>query len=523
MKNKILCALISSAMIISTIPISAAAETTYASANDFIKSVLKTATTNIGSTSKDTAIDNVVGNITTNGDEVLYEGNSIGYWYIDDSDCLYSDSSKTTAVIENGANGYTVDASLLSNFLEDVNEDIVEVYEPTSTNWSKIIGKYDVTLGDTVIPMSNWVDFSNKPDDYFINISRITGITAKGDSNNEGRIIWAFSWLVNENGELYISTGIEGAGIYSGNNRMAKQQHTFGSDTASYDYFRVNNDTDFALSSHSWITLDAKVGTTVIDPTFSFSKDASLADTKIGDSDIETFNTLRSINDPSIAYTGTIDNATNYGVVYFITTNDSLFNFATMHNNFWTTFETTKTVNGNEILAKRISKISNLGDSDALVISTSGWTVNGISIDNYIGTQFITDIDGAADMGVSVEVESKSFKVTLPTTLPVYISQDGTVTTATNAEILNESNAAISITDVDINAKSGSDWTHVDTTPSTESGSKEFSFTTSLNPGDVLAAKATLPFTYDAAFSPDIFELENIDIANVVLTFGWAN
>ena len=523
MKNKFISAILGGALLVTATltPISASAETTYASAGDFIEDVLKTATSNIASSTKETAIDTVVGNITTNGDEVLYEGNSIGYWFSDDSDCLYRDTSKTEALIEDTGNGYAIDSALLSEFLTDVNEGFTEVYEPTSTDWSKIIGKYDVTLGDTVIPMNNWIDFSNKPDDYFVNISRTTGITAKSENSGEGRIVWAFSWLVDENGELYLSSGVEGTGLYNNAGTMLKQQHAFGSNTNSFGKF-LTDDGNVVSASYSWITMGAKAGTSIIDPTFSLSTDASLTDTKVGKNDDETFNTLRSINDPSIIYAGTIDEAKNCGIAYFITTNigDAI---ATEHNNFWTTFETTKTVKGNSTLVKRISKISNLGDSDVLVVSPTGWTVNGTDVDIFLGTQSITDIDGTADMGVAVEVESKSFKVTLPTTLPVYISQDGTVTTATNTEILNESNAAISITDVDINAKSGSDWTHVDTSPSTESGSKEFSFTTSLNPGDVLAAKATLPFTYDAAFSPDIFELENIDIANVVLTFGWAN
>lgn len=531
MKNKVISALLSGALFITTLtPISASAETTYATVNDFIEDVMKIATSNITSTTKEEAIDNVVNNITITGDEVFYEGNSIGYWYSDDSDTLYSDLGKTSTLIDNNGTGYIVDSALLSDFLTDINGELVEKYEPTSTDWSKIIGKYDVTLGNTTIPVDNWVDITDVTNSNYINISRITGVTIKKGSTTW---IMAFSWLVDENGELYISSGIEGVGStidrYS---KIGIIKHTSGStygDIASSFSILNSSQGIYCDNGYHWITLDASTTASVIDPTFSISKDATLNDKQTGRADDESFNTFRNINDPSLVYTGTIDEAKSCGIAYYTLNGLTAYDdsselvFMNNHNNFWTTFEASQTVTGNTLLTKRLSKISNLNSTDTLTISSNGWEINGIDVDTFLGTQENTVAGGATDMGVNIEVETKNFKAVLPTTLPVFVNRDGTIVTATNAAIKNESNDDIIITDLEINARPGGDWTLVNTTPSQEASAKEFSFSTSLNIGNVINKDAELSFTYTAAFSPSIYDCENLDAATVTVTLDWAD
>lgn len=540
MNHKIISTILSSALMISALSLlmNASAETTYASAGDFLENVMKMATSNITSETKETAINNVVSNITVTGNEVFYETESIGYWFSDASDTLYKDAEKTVTLIESGQNGgYVIDSSLLSELLTDVNDGITETYEPTSTDWSKIIGKYDITLGDTVIPMNNWVEISVDSTEEWatfpsignnsINISRITGVTIQNISS-EMDYVMAFSWLVDQNGELYISNNIETIGKCWGTIYVSKLTHGFGE--ASTTEMLPTNMQSYQTSDYPWITLGARITTTVIDPSFSYSRNASLLDKQSSKADDASYNILRNVNDPSIIYSGTLAESTHCGIAYFIKNYDfsdrnatGFSKLATEHNNFWTTFETTKTVVGNSTLVKRISKISNLNTTDVLVVSPTGWTVNGTDVDIFLGTQTNTVPGGATDVDVNIEIENKNFVVTLPTALPVFVSRNGDIHTATNATILNESNAAVKITDLAISAKPDSDWTLVDANPSQEAGMKEFSFNTSLSVDNTINAGADLPFTYNAAFSPEIYNCENFSAATVTITLDWAN
>lgn len=536
MKHRIFSAVLSTALLLSTslTPITASAETVYASAEELLNDVIEMACKNIDSSTKDTAIDSVISKITVVDDEVFYDSESIGYWYSESSNVLYTDSSKTDMQIEEVSDTFAVDASLLSKLLTDVNNELTEVYTPTSTDWSKIIGKYDVALGNVTIPADNWVDFSDKSDDYFINISRITGITISGpeDTSKKDWVV-AFSWLVDENNELYISSGIEaiGKGYSVGNHNIVKHSHEFGKTEVANNTYPFINNGGASYLTYPWITLDAVTTTTAIDATFSASNNASLTDTKTMKVDNEAFNALYRVNDPSISYTGTIDDATNWGIAYYISEmgsdpslpSDIVSSMIESHNNFWTTFETSKTIVGNSLLTKRISKLNSLNSTDLLTISYTGWDVNGLDIDTFLNTQSTIMAGGTVDVDATAEVEGLNFKATLPTALPIYISRSGSVTTATNAEIKNESNSAIAITNLEINAKPGSDWTLVNTTPSQEKDAKEFSFTTSLNINDTINVNDSLPFTYEAAFSPEIYNLTELNVATVSITLDWAS
>ncbi len=536
MRNKIISAFLGGALLAVTVltpTINVSAETTFSSADELIEDVLTTAIADIASSTKDAAIDAVTADITITNDEIFYDGASIGYWYSDSSDCLYADSARTETLIEGETNGYTVDPDLLTELLTDVNAGLTETYEPTTSDWSKIIGKYDITLGDIMIPADNWAELPTDGSEY-VNISKLTGVTTNspytGGTAFKKNWVFAFSWLIDENGSLYISSGITSVGSNGINTAttMNKLTHIIGSDTLTSGYVKKADGSGGALTTvYNWITLGANITTTSIDPVFTLATDQTLATEVSIQGNDETFTTLRSIDDPSLTYSGNIADANKQGVAWFVydwdysNSTDSAA-LATAHNNFLTSQTANKTIVGNSLLSKRITKISNLNVSDVLVISSTGWTVNDVDIDEFLGTQVLITAGSAADMSVAVEVESKNFQVVLPTTLPVYVALDGTVSTATNAAIVNESNAAVEITEIAINAAPAGGWTLVDTIPSTDEGATEFSFSTSLNVGDRMDVDETLPFTYDAAFSPTIFEVEELDAATVSVTLDWA-
>ena len=238
--------------------------------------------------------------------------------------------------------------------------------------------------------------------------------------------------------------------------------------------------------------------------------------------------TMCRVDDPSDIFNDgdAINTHQACGIAYYIPTqtysNIGMQELVRLLNTRFNSYSATKTVTGNSILSKRVAKLGALSETDVLIISPTNWTVNDTDIDEYIGEQLLTVAGGTADMGVAVEVETKNFQVVLPTTLPVFVALDGTVSTATNAAIVNESNAAVTITDLNINAAPASGWTLVDTTPSQDDGATEFSFSTSLNIDDTIDANDELPFTYDAAFSPAIYDIDRIDVSTVSVTLDWA-
>ena len=94
---------------------------------------------------------------------------------------------------------------------------------------------------------------------------------------------------------------------------------------------------------------------------------------------------------------------------------------------------------------------------------------------------------------------------------------------ADNATVINKSNAAVKLTDIDIIAKEGSGWTLVDANPSDTRDAREFTFRTSLVADTVLARDEVLPFTYSTELSPTTEGENGLDLATVEVTVDWAD
>lgn len=519
---------------------------TFSTPSDFITDVVNVSLTDIESTTKSTAIANMKSNITVSGDEVFYDGASIGYWYSEDSSTLYANSSKTDILIEASGSGYNVDPTLLGTILTDVNADLIENYIPTTDDWSKIIGKYDVTLGDITIPADQWIEAeasADGTDPLFegksINVSGLSGIdeSHKGSTNYNNYNLYIFSWLVSDTGELYLQNQIIKTERYSGgSNYWSGKCDTMQSATTNITM--GNKVTESAITSSSAPYADKipliKAGlmqkasglyTRVYGVDFTHSSVYTYGGSS---NTTETNAELYKVDSPSDKNTCTLENAKAYGIVYFtgaqasqITTDAT---FSSEHDNMFTSNSCSKEVIGNKTLTKRILKLGALAADDVLNVSAAGWIINGTTnIDKYLASQYIVAAGDTTSIDVTAEIEPLSFKVVVPTTLPIYVSTDGTVTTATNATVENQSNAAVKITDLEIIADAESGWTLVDSTPSSERDANEFTFTTSLTVDTELSVDEVLPFTYNAELSPITAGTESFNLATVLLTVDWAD
>lgn len=520
---------------------------TFSTPSDFITDVVNVSLTDIESTTKSTAIANMKSNITVSGDEVFYDGASIGYWYSEDSSTLYANSSKTDILIEASGSGYNVDPTLLGTILTDVNADLIENYIPTTDDWSKIIGKYDVTLGDITIPADQWIEAEASADGTdplndgkSVNISQLSGIdqSHKGSPAYNDYNLYIFAWLVDDTGELYLQNQIiKMERITGGSNYWYGACDTMQASPSSINTIYKVTDNTVSTSSSS-IFADKiplikagamQKGNGLYTRVYATDSTHSSVYTFGGSNNTtETNAELYKVDSPSDKNTCALENAKSYGIVYFTGAQaaqiTSAATFNSEHDNMFTSNSCSKQVVGNKTLTKRILKLGALAADDVLNVSAAGWIVNGTTnIDKYLASQYIVTAGDTASIDVTAEIEPLSFKVVVPTTLPIYVSTDGTVTTATNATVENQSNAAVKITDLEIIADAESGWTLVDNTPSSERDANEFTFTTSLTVDTELSVDEVLPFTYNAELSPITAGTESFNLATVLLTVDWAD
>lgn len=143
-----------------------------------------------------------------------------------------------------------------------------------------------------------------------------------------------------------------------------------------------------------------------------------------------------------------------------------------------------------------------------------------------------TDSPGNINSEVMLTTAGTAFSVTVPTQMPINIALDGTVTTATNAAIVNDSSGPVIVTNVSVNVKNG--WSIAEwgkDFSATQIGTKEF--TMQLNGANVstdgsvaltgfpsIASGESLPLTYGADLATQVNAI-NEGIADVVFTVGW--
>lgn len=515
-----------------SLPTLANAETSYATPQELLIEALEVAVSGVESTTYDEALDYVESLITVNGSEVSYDGDIIGYWNSTNSDTLFADSAFTDEVLFNGGtNIWEFDPDILSPMLTDFNSKLVETIIPTTEDWSKIIGKYDVTLGDVTIPADQWVEVN--PADTLttanaIDLSNLTGIdaTTAGDRYG-GNTLYIGSYVVKD-GHLYIQPGLihvwlETASTYWIYNTITTTQASadsrFGGGTAIRDSTCNSIKAGVKLHNNSialtGVLMSNTLGTTV--------------------SNVITFPTGGvghgvDISNPTTTMTGSAVDGT-VGIFYIkgsqLGHTDDATTINTL-NNFFTSQSSSKQQIGNTTLKQRLSKFSSLVEGDTIEVTPTAWTIKGLGgeesdFDTYLGSQDVMTPGEETSIPATADIEALAFKVVLPTSLPIYVNELNQVSVATNATIKNESGAAVIVNSVDIEAKPDSGWTLLTSgTPSKARDAKEFTFTTDLVADTVLAVAEERPFRYNAELSPSTEGVEQLDLASVLVTIDWA-
>lgn len=161
------------------------------------------------------------------------------------------------------------------------------------------------------------------------------------------------------------------------------------------------------------------------------------------------------------------------------------------------------------------------------------------------GMQKVDSSTGAADLPVVVTREAAVFSATVPTSLPISLAADGSVSTSDNAMIINNSALPVCVSAVKVTA--ASDWSlntfdkaamlkeapgskqlglsislGSNTSSTTKTGSEET--IASYSHSDVtIGAGSSLTVGYDAALPGQPDGLSGVQAASVIFTLDWAS
>ena len=518
------------------IPSEVYAETTYASASELITDAIEVAVTGVTSTTYDTAISNMQGKITMSGDMVSYDGTPIGYWYSDDSDTIWSDSGRTSTVLTPTDDGvWEFKPTVLQDILTDFNNDLIENIVPTTEDWSKIIGKYDVTFGDITIPANQWVPIDNTV--TYFDLTKTTGVYGKQDLvvGSKDRSIIVMSYAIKD-GKLYLSdTMYSFSGIDSYSpciyHKYANASNFYHGDS-QYNYLVYGFGDSYG--STPYITIHLTGVGNAIRPMPTYYNNATMSQgkemTTIAGYQKPSNDLMLNVNNVSDLLSEPGMNCELKGLIWFETTpiiQDSTSNTTYQsHNKMFDSVQSSKKQIGNTLLRQRLSKFSALTTDDTVAVSSTGWAVIGLggeekNFDTYLGTQGILNAGDTADIAAVADAEALAFYVVAPTSLPVYMDSKGEISVATNASIENKSAASVTLTSVQIEPKDDSGWTMVQTTPSRKRDANEFTFSTSLVADTAIDTGAEHPFTYAVDLSPTTEGFESLDLASVLVTVDW--
>ena len=184
----------------------------------------------------------------------------------------------------------------------------------------------------------------------------------------------------------------------------------------------------------------------------------------------------------------------------------------------------------------------------SLAISASA--ANTVDASGGTGTSSVT-LSSTADGSIGGDPAATKMSVTVPTVLPIAVGTDGTVSTATDAKIVNNSFGAVKVASVNIEAAQGWALTafgNKDTLAHEKVNSNKFGFQIALGNGAAQitdnknASKQTLldtaiegcymsgagdqtansvEVTYDAIVTPVSEAITNTSIASVLFVIAW--
>ena len=197
---------------------------------------------------------------------------------------------------------------------------------------------------------------------------------------------------------------------------------------------------------------------------------------------------------------------------------------------------------------KTISLILAICMIASLAISASA--ANTVDVAGGTGTSSVT-LSSTADGSIGGDPAATKMSVTVPTVLPIAVGTDGTVSTASDAKIVNNSFGAVKVASVNIEAAQGWALTafgNKDTLAHEKVNSNKFGFQIALGNGAAQitdnknASKQTLldtaiegcymsgagdqtansvEVTYDAIVTPVSEAITNTSIASVLFVIAW--
>ena len=174
---------------------------------------------------------------------------------------------------------------------------------------------------------------------------------------------------------------------------------------------------------------------------------------------------------------------------------------------------------------KTISLILAICMIASLAISASA--ANTVDVAGGTGTSSVT-LSSTADGSIGGDPAATKMSVTVPTVLPIAVGTDGTVSTATDAKIVNNSFGAVQVANVSIEAAQG--WSLAAfgdkaTLAHEKVNANKFGFSLRLGDGekkmtdDKNASKQTL--LTDAIVTPVSEAVTNTAIASVLFIIAW--
>lgn len=507
-------------------PTVAYADDTIDSATELISATIELAATGVESATYDTALETVLNNISVTGEEVSYEGTIIGYYDTSTPTTLYGDAEKTSPIISQKAEGFIVEPSLLRTLVSDFNEGLVDTYSPTDvTDWSKIIGKYDVTFNDKVtIPSNQWLTL-NGSSTYKFTVE--TGETIESIGSYKSLLVIPFA--VSPSGELYLG------GEYTRVDGQTSTESTCyvgsGSTTDQFNAtFYPDECTGFDMNSYGkgYIELSLSHGNimnqkTVMHPYIKFTS-SDLVSTTSYSTYTNKSCYMYSIYDPTTYLSRGPLSETDYTTGLAYTIIDICTDGTDTYSEFFAPnpLEVTKTTVGNATLNARLARLNGLTMADELTVTHAAWFVGETNIDDFLGETAVMEAGGQADIDTPTEIDPMSFNVIVPSSLPIKVDNLGEVYVADNAVISNYSCAAVTIKSVTITPKPDTGWTMVNEAPSKKRDAKEFTFDTSLTDGINIGIDENLSFTYTAELSPLTEGTDSLDLVTVSVVVDWA-
>ena len=159
--------------------------------------------------------------------------------------------------------------------------------------------------------------------------------------------------------------------------------------------------------------------------------------------------------------------------------------------------------------------------------------VMALSVMASVTAADVNQSGGSGDSKVTLDINSRNLKVTVPSVLPIWVDSDNNVTVATNAKIQNRSEGPVDVTDVSVEADNN--WSLVDfNTDFTKVpvDTKQYGMTmynddvidgVDLSLFDRINGSDEIAVQYNGNVAIQSSDINKLDIGHVVFTVAWAD